>query len=295
MIVLIWIFGFFSFLAVLIGAFRDDYINLAIYTKTFLSLDEKIHKTHQKKLQAAFDALIATSPRKEKEDKPDKPKNEPSVESQPTKKKIYLEVIPHASRFNLAVFFKKGQEKYKEALLRLLKTSLGSYAENFAAELVQKGQWLRATSKKLNPEKVVILTLRDLAKIPFAEREVVYKALKEGLQEKCLFEAGRNRYNISVHYASVEVLTAVLDDEELALALVTARTEKYLAGKRVLKSNQKTVVSDQFLEEKPLKELFKAHGKDVDDYKDILDIAVHQLHRADLPKDFGLPVDEFGS
>ncbi|MEI6531619.1 MAG: hypothetical protein WCN87_02225, partial [Chlamydiota bacterium] len=215
---------------------------------------------------------------------------EPGIEKA-IKEKVFLNVIPHNSRFNLAVFFKKDQDLYKEALLRFLKIRMGDYAESFIAELTLKGHWMRASSKKPDPNKVTLITLQDVAKIPFSERAVVYKALKEGLQSYCLFEADRNRYMISIHYASEEVLAALLNDSFLAASIVGLRQSKYIAGKRLLKSNKKTFVSNEFLTKSDIEGLFKAHNKELTFYASILDTQIHIPHRSDLAKDAGIPAD----
>ena len=292
MIVIIWVFGFFSIMSLVIGTFREDYIHLIRYTKIFKERVKEQDAERAEKACACLDSLIATKVKKRNEESSSKIKEpkEKDINS-PIKEKVFLNVIPHTSRFNLAVFFKQDQEMYKKALMRFLKISMGNYAESFIDELTIKGQWMRASSKKPDPTRVIINNLQDVAKIVFTQQKVVYKFLKEDLQRYCLFEADRNRYIISIHYASEEVLTAILDDPFLAADIVRMREAKYLKGKRFLKSNKKTLVSNEFLTKSDIETLFKDYNKELSLYTSILDTNIHIPHRADLAKDTGIPAD----
>lgn len=284
MIVLLWLFGFFSFLALVVGGCRETYCTLTRYTHLFTTRENDRHASLQQKIQDCFDTLIAVAPSSKKGSNT-APKGASAGGKKPKKQKIFLNVVPHTNRFNMAVFFKEGQELYKQGLMRLLRQRIGHDADQIISEMRQKGQWVRSATKTIDPQKTPLSSLNDLAKIPFTDRAPLYKLLKEGLSTECLFEPDRTLYQISVHYASEEVLAALLDNAPLAHAIVQQRTTLYNLEPRVLQSNKKTRVSDHFLKQEDLEALFKQHGLLFENYNKVLSITAPDIKKVDLAHD----------
>lgn len=289
MVILLWLFGFLTLLSLVFGSVRDRYCQHSISTKIFLDAESKQCVKRRQAMLSCFDALIATAPYQPALHAKKQKAREPGI-AKPKRQKLYLAISPHTSRFNLAVFFKQGNRQYKEAAKRYLSVYLGSYVDRFIEELVEKGQWVRASSKTQDPHKVPLKTLVDLAKISFDRRDLVYQFLKSPASQECLFEPDRNKYYISVHYASLEVLEALLGSKELAQNIIDER--QAVQNPETLKSNNKTLISYTFLMPEPLGVLFAAHGLKYDEFADVLDHAsVHEPHRNDLPLDAMVPRD----
>ncbi|MDR3624175.1 MAG: hypothetical protein P4L16_03425 [Chlamydiales bacterium] len=243
-----------------------------------------------------------------------KSEGEKRPRSTPNKKLLYLEFPEFNAKLNLKKVFNEysqgiqqmEKDGYYQVFIRLLDGLYGDHlffnqnkntSHRLAEALMEK------ITFKPDPHKIELKSTLDLASVDLKDvelQEVWYEVLKgtesrkddrskgayPSLLEFVTIEEHHKKGIINIHFASVELLTALFKCEKAALEIIARREYLHKQGERHTKSKKAFLVTEDFLKEEDVRAILEEHHLHWEHYKSWLDLGVRRPDKDTLSSGF---------
>jgi hypothetical protein len=225
---------------------------------------------------------------------------------------LYLEILPHNAKLNLAKIFKENKEEsfvtknegYTFIFLSLLDNLYSSF--EFYNEIPNTSQKiLKILLDKSSPneelKKIKVDTLEDLACLDIEDpklKKIFYKILKgEGCVSVLQFlhlDPNRRKFEINIHHASLELIEAIILNKNAAEEIITTRNRLHDSGKRYTKGRKKSLVTTSFLTKEIVSSVLKKYNISFEKVGKYFEFSIAKPNLQTIQPLYSLEVDSKG-